>query len=303
MPTPQPLVQQSDAVKQARQQQRLALAALAVGLGATAAVVALVVPQVRRQVQRPETALLLRPAAVDWLDEVIRSGAEETAQTPAPPLQQSWQSPLLKACPAVDPALQQRLLSMPVQVRSIQADPSNYGERVSVDAKGQRIDPTPAVIVLHETVYSLSSAVNTFTTPHPNDANQASYHTLVGLNGEIVQVLDPSKRAYGAGHSAFDGRWVFTSKHFSGSINNFALHVSLETPPDGVHSGGTHSGYTQKQYDALSRVLADWMVRFHIEPTAITTHRHVDQGRARSDPRSFAWPELQTRLTSLGLVC
>ena len=303
MPTSQPLVQQPESLRQARLQQRLALAGLAVGLGASVALVAVVLPQLRRQIQKPSNALLLRPAAVDWLDEVISAGAEQTALTPAPPLQQRWESPLLKACPAVDPALQQRLLSMPLQLSTIQADPSNYGERVAVDAKGQRIDPTPAVIVLHETVYSLSSAVNTFTTPHPNDDNQASYHTLVGLNGEIVQVLDPSKRAYGAGHSAFDGRWVFTSKHFSGSLNNFALHVSLETPADGVHSGQTHSGYTQKQYDALSRVLADWMVRFHIKPTAITTHRHVDQGRARSDPRSFAWPELQKRLTSLGLVC
>ena len=37
--------------------------------------------------------------------------------------------------------------------------------------------------------------------------------------------------------------------------------------------------------------------------TAITTHRHVDLGNARSDPRSFDWQQLQTRLTALGLVC
>ena len=49
--------------------------------------------------------------------------------------------------------------------------------------------------------------------------------------------------------------------------------------------------------------LADWMVRYKIEPHAITTHRHVDLGNARSDPRSFDWQQLQTRLTALGLVC
>ena len=203
----------------------------------------------------------------------------------------------------VDRGLQQRLVATPLQLSKIQTAPTNFGERVHLDAQGQRIDPTPAVIVLHETVFSLGSAINTFTTPHPNDADQASYHTLVGLKGEIVQVVDPSKRAYGAGHSAFDGRWVFTSKHFSGSLNNFALHVSLETPPDGASSTQQHSGYTQPQYDALSRVIADWMVRYKIEPHAITTHRHVDLGNARSDPRSFAWTELQKRLTALGLVC
>lgn len=45
------------------------------------------------------------------------------------------------------------------------------------------------------------------------------------------------------------------------------------------------------------------MVRYGIRPEAITTHRHVDLGGERADPRSFDWTELQRRLTALGLVC
>ena len=262
-----------------------------------------VLQPLKRQPITERPGLLIKPEMLDWLQQAVDGPTEENAKTPAPPIDKPWDSPLLKSCPVVDRVLQQRLVAMPLQLSRINAAPTNYGERVHLDAQGQRIDPTPAVIVLHETVYSLGSAINTFTTPHPNDADQASYHTLVGQKGEIVQVVDPSKRAYGAGHSAFDGRWVFTSKHFSGSLNNFALHVSLETPPDGATSGQQHSGYTPAQYDALSRVLADWMVRYKIEPHAITTHRHVDLGNARSDPRSFDWSALQTRLTALGLVC
>ena len=303
MSSPPPLVHGPDPLKRSQRQQRAALMALAIGTGVTLGLVGLLVPQQRREQSRNESSLLIKPPVMDWLDDAAKGPAEQNALTPAPPSSRKWDSPLLKACPASDPALQQRLMAMPLQLRTIQADPSNYGERTMVDAHGQRIDPTPAVIVLHETVYSLGSAVNTFTTPHPNDNDQASYHTLVGQQGEIVQVVDPSKRAYGAGHSAFDGRWVFTSKHFSGSINNFALHVSLETPADGMGPGAGHSGYSKAQYDALSRVLADWLVRYHIEPRAITTHRHVDQGGARSDPRSFDWRELQKRLTAMGLVC
>ena len=91
----------------------------------------------------------------------------------------------------VDRGLQQRLVAMPLQLSRINAAPTNYGERVHLDAQGQRIDPTPAVIVLHETVYSLGSAINTFTTPHPND-DQASYHTLVGQKGEMFKWSTPA---------------------------------------------------------------------------------------------------------------
>jgi N-acetyl-anhydromuramyl-L-alanine amidase AmpD len=88
-----------------------------------------------------------------------------------------------------------------------------------------------------------------------------------------------------------------------GSINNFALHISLETPIDGENEGPGHSGYSAAQYDALAVVLADWMGRYPIRPEAITTHRHVDLGQARSDPRSFNWSELQRRLAALRLIC
>ena len=43
---------------------------------------------------------------------------------------------------------------------------------------------------------------------------------------------------------------------------------------------------------------------FHIDhPAAITTHRHVDLGGARADPRSFSWSDLQNRLAALGRLC
>lgn len=45
------------------------------------------------------------------------------------------------------------------------------------------------------------------------------------------------------------------------------------------------------------------MRRFGIPATNITTHRYVDLGGERSDPRSFDWRELQQRLAALGLLC
>lgn len=232
----------------------------------------------------------------------------QAGRPPAPPEQPSWRSPLRRSCRDSDePMLRERLLQRLQRLRSSQAniaiDPSNYGQRFRRDAYGTELDPTPRLVVLHETVYGIGSAINTFVTPHPNDADQVSYHALIGLDGAVVQALDPRYRAFGAGNSAFNGEWVITNPSFKGSINNFALHVSLETPLDGENDAPSHSGYTSSQYDALAALLSDWMRRFRIPHERITTHAYVDLGGERADPRSFDWEALQLRLAALGVLC
>jgi N-acetylmuramoyl-L-alanine amidase len=159
------------------------------------------------------------------------------------------------------------------------------------------------LVVLHETVYGIGSAINTFTTHHPHDDDQVSYHVLIGEDGQVVEALDPAKRAFGAGYSAFKGRWDVTNPSMAGSVNNFALHLSLETPLDGEDADPGHSGYSSRQYDALAVVLADWMRRYRIPFERITTHRHVDLGAERADPRSFDWSALHRRLLAMGVLC
>ena len=231
----------------------------------------------------------------------------DTSQRPVPPKAMGWRSPLKRQCRDVNQRLAARLGTVRQQLRqereSIQIDSSNYGKRYRKDPWNQAINPMPRVIVLHETSNTLTSAINTFQTPHANDNDQVSYHTLIGREGRVVDVVDPLHRAYGAGYSAFLGEWAVTNPEFMGSVNNFALHLSLETPPDGYLGGKTHSGYTEEQYDALAVVLSDWMESFGISPEAITTHEHVDLGGERGDPRSFDWPQLQVRLASLQQLC
>jgi N-acetyl-anhydromuramyl-L-alanine amidase AmpD len=250
------------------------------------------------------------PSLMEILDDVRRGhpappGSPKPA--PQPPAHQPWRSPLTDACVAPDPDLSQRLrdqyAKLNRRVQRINIHPSNYSERHKQDAFGNRINPKPRVVVLHETVYGLGSAINTFVTPHLQDDDQVSYHMLIGEDGRIIQALDPSKRAFGAGNSAFDGEWVITNQKAGGSINNFALHLSLETPLDGEDNDLSHSGYSQAQYDALAIVLAQWMMNYKISAENITTHRHVDLGGERGDPRSFNWNELKERLIALGVLC
>ena len=230
-----------------------------------------------------------------------------SASVPLPPKSRSWRSPLARQCSDVDRALMSRLNQLDARSSSwrafVKIDPTNFGDRYDKDAYGRVIDATPRVVVLHETVYPLSSALNTFMTPHSRDEDQVSYHTLVGQDGRVLDLVDPLSRAYGAGFSAFLGEWAITNKKFKGSVNNFALHLSLETPPSGANANRSHVGYTPKQYDALALVLSGWIRSFNLPPAAITTHRHVDLGGERDDPRSFDWSKLQTRLAALGDLC
>ncbi len=267
-------------------------AALGWGLVAVAGAAALCGVALVLQNLRDHGALVLQP---------------QRQRVPDPPAQATWISPLRRQCHSGDPALRQRLLglqqTLPQRLERLRINPSNYAERLGRDAYGNRLDTTPSLVVLHETVYGLGSAINTFTTHHPQDADQVSYHLLIGEQGRVVETLDPSKRAFGAGYSAFRGRWVITNPAMAGSVNNFALHLSLETPLDGEDSEPGHSGYSTSQYDNLAVVLADWMRRYRIPFDAITTHRHVDLGLERADPRSFDWAALQRRLAALGALC
>jgi hypothetical protein len=174
-------------------------------------------------------------------------------------------------------------------------DPTNFGDRYLKDINGNPalLDP---IVVLHETVGSADSAIGLFRTPHPRDDDQASYHTLIRLDGTVVYLVPPDKRAYGAGNSAFNGanglELVKTNPALSGSVNNFAYHISLETPWDGNNNGYSHSGYTQSQYQSLA-----WLVaKTNVPDDRITTHKAVDRSGSRIDPRSFNYFKFQQLL-------
>ncbi|MEY3297865.1 MAG: hypothetical protein RLZZ597_1125 [Cyanobacteriota bacterium] len=180
--------------------------------------------------------------------------------------------------------------SAPRQVVAL-ADPSNYGDRFATDANGHPANQE-FIAVLHETVGSAQSAINLFRTHHPRDADQVSYHALIGRDGTIYYIVPPEKRAFGAGNSVFNGpngpETVRTNPNFPPSVNNFAYHVSLETPGDGMNNSRSHSGYTQAQYTSLAWLLAQTT----IPDNRITTHQAVDRSGSRMDPRSFSSQQL-----------
>jgi N-acetyl-anhydromuramyl-L-alanine amidase AmpD len=170
----------------------------------------------------------------------------------------------------------------------VSVDPSNYGERYTTDANGKPFNNQP-IIVLHETGYSASSAINFFQVAHTDENVQASYHALIKLDGTVVYLVPPDKRAFGAGNSVFEGsedlETVQTNPNLPPSVNNFAYHASLETPPDSYDSGSqeTHSGYTEAQYNSLAWLIA----QSQVPEDRITTHKLVDRSGKKVDPINF----------------
>jgi hypothetical protein len=173
---------------------------------------------------------------------------------------------------------------------------SNYGERYLKDLSGKAVNNLP-IIVLHETVGSANSVINFFQAFHTDEDNQASYHTLIALDGSIIYFVPPDKRAFGAGNSVFVSsvgkEAIQTNPRYPSSVNNFAYHISLETPTDGMHDGYSHSGYTEAQYQSLGWLVAKTDVPFE----RITTHRIVDRSGSRIDPRSFNFNLFQKLLS------
>ena len=180
----------------------------------------------------------------------------------------------------------QKLISYAPKEIIALAAASNYGDRYLKDVSGNPANYSP-IIVLHETVGSTNSVINFFQSFQTNENNQASYHTLIAINGTIIYFVPPDKRAFGAGNSVFVSSLgkeaVQTNPRYSSSVNNFAYHISFETPEDGMNDGYTHSGYTEVQYQSLA-----WLVaKTDVPLERITTHKDVDLSGSRIDPRSF----------------
>jgi hypothetical protein len=184
----------------------------------------------------------------------------------------------------------------PVPEQSNVAHYTNFGWRFLADWKGRSALHEP-IVVLHETVGSFESVMNVVSSDHPEDEDQVSYHAVIRESGDIVYIVPPEYRAYGAGdsvfvNSAYQEETVQTKSESPPSVNNFAYHISLVTPEEGQNDEETHAGYTKNQYEALA-----WLIsKTGIPDDRITTHRLVDRSGSRIDPRSFNAPYFLARL-------
>ena len=175
----------------------------------------------------------------------------------------------------------------PKEIKSA-VDSNNFGDRTLIKFK--------PLIVLHETVGSADTVISLFQNPKA----EVSYHVMIKLNGELVYFTDPRKRAFGASPSQFKGEFetrTRTDGKTVKSVNSFAYHISFETPADGLGSNSnkaTHSGYTEAQYMSAAYHIAKCGVPLN----RIATHKDIDIGQGKIDPRSFDKAKFEKLLKS-----
>jgi AmpD protein len=96
---------------------------------------------------------------------------------------------------------------------------------------------------------------------------------LIRRDGELVQYVDLSRRAWHAGVSSFHGRK---------QCNDFSIGIELE--------GAEETPYEDTQYRALADVTREIMTRFPgITGDRIAGHSEIAPGRKKDPGPAFDW--------------
>lgn len=128
--------------------------------------------------------------------------------------------------------------------------------------------PYPLIVVIHETLITAEDSIKL----HGDPNYYASYHALVHRSGDITYLTPSDCKAYAAATSVFIDTFG-EQQEIEGSVDDFAYHITLETPPDGVKDPTKeyHIGYTKEQYKSLAWLCASTGVAFN----RIITHGKV----------------------------
>ena len=111
---------------------------------------------------------------------------------------------------------------------------------------------------------------------------KVSSHLLIRRDGELVQYVPFSKRAWHAGESCFEGR---------PACNDFSIGIELEGQDD--------EAYTTEQYVCLARVVNSLLrVYPRLSPAAITGHADVAPGRKTDPGPAFDWAHFRQLLAA-----
>ncbi len=109
---------------------------------------------------------------------------------------------------------------------------------------------------------------------------RVSSHVLIHRDGELVQYVPFTRRAWHAGHSCHRGRQA---------CNDFAIGIELE--------GDDQTPYARPQYEQLARLIR--LLRQHypaIDAEAVVGHCDIAPGRKTDPGPAFDWRHLATLL-------
>ncbi|MDR0934113.1 MAG: 1,6-anhydro-N-acetylmuramyl-L-alanine amidase AmpD [Burkholderiaceae bacterium] len=109
---------------------------------------------------------------------------------------------------------------------------------------------------------------------------RVSAHFLIRRDGELIQFVATTERAWHAGASEFHGR---------AGCNDFSIGIELE--------GCDHEAFEDSQYTALARLTVALCARHPL--AAITGHQHIAPGRKTDPGMHFDWQRYESAVLAL----
>ena len=109
---------------------------------------------------------------------------------------------------------------------------------------------------------------------------RVSSHLLIRRDGEVIQYVPFSRRAWHAGDSCFEGR---------SACNDFSIGIELE--------GQDTEPYTDRQYEQLAAVMQALVAAYPgLSLDRVAGHCDIAPGRKTDPGPAFDWQQLQARL-------
>lgn len=147
----------------------------------------------------------------------------------------------------------------------------NHGERIGV--------PGPDMIILHYTgMETEDGAIDWLRRPE----SEVSSHYVVRENGEVLQLVPESRRAWHAGKSFWAGKT---------DINSHSIGIEIANPG---HTFGLPD-FPAVQIDAVIDLCRDCMRRWHIRPERVLGHSDVAPVRKVDPGERFPWATLHAQ--------
>ena len=132
---------------------------------------------------------------------------------------------------------------------------------------------TPRYLILHYTGMVTGKAAADWLC---NPASKVSCHYLVDVDGEVVQMVDETLRAWHAGV----GSW-------HGEIDINSASIGIEIQNEG-HAAGSPA-FPAVQMKRVAELSRDIMLRHHIPPQNVLAHSDIAPGRKIDPGEQFDW--------------
>lgn len=157
-----------------------------------------------------------------------------------------------------------------------------YGDSVVRQVPSPNFDARrPTLVVLHHTSNnSTDRALTTLTSPE----RKVSAHYLIGRDGEIIQLVEETERAWHAGESWWGGNT---------DVNSASIGIELDNNGD--------EPFPDVQIDVLLGLLTDLQQRYNIPRANFIGHADVAPGRKVDPSAWFPWRRLAEN--GFGLWC